>query len=146
MFTLDTVLLQVEGKTQEAVVRTIVQHAHGLGNVKDIDKTVRAVLAREEEGTTGFGNGIAIPHGKTDAIMEPIVIFATLQTPNEWCAMDGNPVNMLFMILVPETSAAEHLQILAKLARKLMHVEFTEGLRSKTQKMEIVEFLEAQLN
>lgn len=139
------VFFNVSGTTQKEVVEVLVNHAARLGRVTSVAKVVDAVLHREEEGTTGFGKGIAIPHGKCDAVSEPTLLFASLENSVEWKAMDDQPVQALFMILVPEQSQNDHLKILAQLARNLMHDDFVQRLLAITSQAEMVSFLTAQL-
>jgi fructose-specific phosphotransferase system IIA component len=145
VLTADRVLLNIQASGQEAAIRQMVTHAASLGLVRDTDAVVAAVLKREEEGTTGFGRGIAIPHGKSSAVAVPAVLFGRLAEPVDWKAMDGQPVHTLFLILVPEESHAEHLQILAKLARKLMHDEFVEKVQSLSDAEAISSYISAEL-
>lgn len=139
------VLMGVEARSQEEVVRVVVNRAYEDGKITDVERTVQAVLAREQEGTTGFGAGVAIPHGKTNAVKEPVLLFAKLAQPVEWKSLDDKPVEMLFMILVPEESANEHLQILAKLARKLMHNDFVQALRGFGTAAEVAAYVEREV-
>ncbi len=139
------VLFNVSGTTQREVVGVLVNHAKMAGRITSVAEVVDAVLRREVEGTTGFGKGIAIPHGKCNAVSEPTLLFARLQNKVEWKAMDDQPVQALFMILVPEKSHNDHLKILAQLARKLMHDDFVEGLLSITSQSQMVVFLTEQL-
>lgn len=139
------VLMGVAAGSQEEVIRAIVNRAREDGKVTDVGQTVEAVLAREQESTTGFGKGVAIPHGKTNAVTEPVLLFAKLAQPVEWKSLDDKPVDMLFMILVPEQSANEHLQILAKLARKLMHNDFVAALRGFATADEVAAYVEKEL-
>ncbi|WP_159061042.1 PTS sugar transporter subunit IIA, partial [Streptomyces hygroscopicus] len=84
---------------------------------------------REEQGTTGLGEEIAIPHAKTDAVTAPVVGFARSPEGIEWGAPDGTKARLVFMIAVPEAAAGdEHLRILARLSRTLMAAEFRERL------------------
>ncbi|MCL6453896.1 MAG: fructose PTS transporter subunit IIA [Alicyclobacillus sp.] len=145
MFEAANVLMAVDGASQEDVIRAVVRRAEELGKVTDAEQTVRAVLQREAESTTGFGKGVAIPHGKTSAVTEPVLLFAKLKQPVDWKSLDDQPVTMLFLILVPETSAAEHLKILAKLARKLMHDDFVEALRGFQTATELAAYVDAEL-
>jgi fructose-specific phosphotransferase system IIA component len=123
----------------------MVDHAASLGLVRDTDAAVAAVLKREQEGTTGFGRGIAIPHGKSSVVAAPAVLFGRLTQPVDWKAMDGQPVHTLFLILVPEESHTDHLQILAKLARKLMHDEFLEKVQSLSDAEAVSSYISAEL-
>ncbi|GMA62449.1 fructose PTS transporter subunit IIA [Alicyclobacillus fastidiosus] len=145
MLETQNIVLGLTANTQEAVIRSVVERANELGAIHDVETTVQSVLAREQEGTTGFGKGVAIPHGKTDGVKEPILMFATLASPVEWNSLDEKPVDMLFMILVPETAQSQHLQILAKLARRLMHQDFVDHLRNEKSAQAITTYIQEQL-
>ncbi|HEX7063550.1 MAG TPA: fructose PTS transporter subunit IIA [Bacillales bacterium] len=139
------ILFQLEAATQKEAIRSLVEKAAANGKISDVENTVQAVLNREEEGTTGFGKGIAIPHGKSDGVAEPVLMFAKTAEDLEWNSMDGEPVQMIFLILVPEESHQEHLQLLAKLARKLMHDDFIATLRETNDAEQLTAFLEKEL-
>ncbi|MEU1792337.1 fructose-specific PTS transporter subunit EIIC [Streptomyces sparsogenes] len=114
---------------KEAAIREMAELLAASGKVADVAGLVRAALAREEQGTTGLGEEIAIPHAKTDAVTGPVVGFARSPEGIEWGALDGTKARLVFMIAVPEAAAGdEHLRILALLSRKLMSAEFRERL------------------
>ncbi|WP_227355781.1 PTS sugar transporter subunit IIA [Haladaptatus salinisoli] len=96
--------------------------------VNDRDAALEALFAREEETTTGVGMGIGIPHAKTDAITRPSVAFTRSTDGVDFGAMDGEPAKLLFMILVPDSGAEDHLAILSSLSRALMHEEVRDDL------------------
>ncbi|WP_281173063.1 PTS sugar transporter subunit IIA [Alicyclobacillus herbarius] len=121
------------------------EQARSLDRVQDVEAVVKAVLQREQEGTTGFGHGIAIPHGKSSAVSQPTLIYGRLAQAVDWKAMDNQPVSVLFMILVPEQSHNEHLQMLAKLARRLMHKDFVEQVRTLSDAGELAAYVQAEL-
>ncbi|WP_067929150.1 PTS sugar transporter subunit IIA [Alicyclobacillus shizuokensis] len=139
------VFFDVPGATQAEAVRYLVEQAARLQRVRDVDTVVAAVLQREAEGTTGFGHGIAIPHGKSAAVTEPTLIYGRMVQPVDWQAMDGQPVSVLFMILVPEASHNEHLQMLAQLARRLMHADFVEKVSTISDVEQLSEYVQAEL-
>jgi len=92
------------------------------------------------------GFGVAIPHGKTDAVNEPFLGFAKTKDV-EWAAPDGKPVDLVFIIGVPEAQAGdEHLRILAKLSRKLMKEEFRQLLRKANSKEDILAAVQEAVN
>ena len=135
----------LQARTQREAVEALVALAAVNQRIADQKLVVQAVLLREEEGTTGFGQGIAIPHGKSADVLEPTLLVGRLASPVDWQAMDDAPVDTLFLILVPETSHQEHLQLLAKLARKLMHEEFVATLRQLPNATEMFTFLQNEL-
>lgn len=100
------------------------------GRVDDRDAAFDALLAREEQTTTGVGMGIGIPHAKTDAVAEPSLAFARSDDGVDFGAMDGEPATLLFLILVPESGTDDHLDILSTLSRALMHDDVREQLHA----------------
>ncbi|WP_323174506.1 PTS sugar transporter subunit IIA [Natrialba sp. PRR66] len=98
------------------------------GRVEDRETALQALLAREEETTTGVGMGIGIPHAQTDAVTEPSVAVTRSDDGVDFGAMDDEPARLLFMILVPESGADDHLAILSTLSRALMHDEVRQNL------------------
>lgn len=91
-----------------------------------------SLLARERLGSTGLGHGVAIPHGRVKNGTETVGAFIKLQTPIDFDAVDGEPVDLLFGLLVPEQSTQEHLQLLAQLAEMFSDTTFVTGLRGAT--------------
>ncbi|GLV12460.1 PTS mannose transporter subunit IIAB [Alicyclobacillus hesperidum] len=139
------VLFNVTADGQEDAIRKVVAVAANTGRIGDANAVVQAVLDREQEGTTGFGKGIAIPHGKSNAVKEPTLLFARLAHPVDWNSLDGAPVDTLFVILVPADAAAEHLKILSKLARKLMHEDFVQQIKTFASAEALVQYVNAEL-
>ncbi|GHG77024.1 fructose-specific PTS transporter subunit EIIC [Streptomyces griseocarneus] len=120
-----TVRQELAAGRKEEAIREMAGLLAASGKVTDVEGVVGAVLAREELGTTGLGEEIAIPHAKTDAVTEPVVAFARSAEGIEWGALDGTRARLVFMIAVPEAAAGEeHLRILALLARKLLDADF----------------------
>lgn len=90
------------------------------------------LVAREKLGSTGLGKGVAIPHGRLKGGKKTIAAFIQLQHGVNYDAIDGEPVDLLFALLVPEDSTDEHLKILALLAEMFSNSETLEQLRSET--------------
>jgi fructose PTS system EIIBC or EIIC component len=124
-----TVKLRLDARDKEAGIREMADLLARSGKVADVDELVRTALRREEQGTTGLGEEIAIPHAKTDAVTAPVVGFARSDEGVEWGSPDGTRARLVFMIAVPEAAAGdEHLRILALLSRKLVDAGFRERL------------------
>ena len=99
------------------------------------------VLQRERLGSTGVGQGIAIPHGKLDGLDRLFAIFARLDTPIGFDAMDDQPVDLIFMLLAPESAGADHLKALARISRTLRDPSITQRLRDSASTAEIYTIL-----
>jgi PTS system nitrogen regulatory IIA component len=92
------------------------------------------LMQRERLGSTGIGNGIAIPHGKLAKLERLFGLFARLDRPIDFEALDGQPVDLVFLLLAPETAGADHLKALARIARLLRHPDVATRLRQSRDK------------
>ena len=108
------------------------------GKIRDVEKYRKGVYAREEESTTGIGEGIAIPHCKSDAVREPGLAAMTMADGVDFDSLDGEPANLFFLIAAPNTEDNVHLDVLSKLSVLLMDEDFTARLR---QAKDVSEFL-----
>ncbi|GGK07991.1 PTS IIA-like nitrogen regulatory protein PtsN [Pseudomonas matsuisoli] len=95
----------------------------------DAQQIFESLVAREKLGSTGFGNGIAIPHCRLNACRTPIAAVLKLQTAVDFDALDGAPVDLLFVLLVPDSATEEHLQLLRQIASLLDRASVREQLR-----------------
>lgn len=124
------------GKTD--VLNQMVELMVKSGKINDAQTYRKGVFAREEEGTTGIGEGIAIPHCKSDAVNKPGLAAMVVKNGVEFDALDGQPVRLIFLIAAPNTEDNVHLDVLSKLSVLLMNEEFTKGLE---QASSVEEFL-----
>ncbi|MEU9991872.1 fructose-specific PTS transporter subunit EIIC [Streptomyces sp. NPDC048045] len=132
--------LVADGK--EDAIREMAELLNRSGRVCDVEELVAVALRREEQGTTGLGEEIAIPHAKTDAVTAPVVGFARSDRGVEWGSLDGTKARLVFMIAVPEAAAGdEHLRILALLSRKLMDPGFRERLLAAADERAVLDVL-----
>ncbi len=106
------------------------------------DDTFDKLLERERLGSTGLGHGIALPHARVNGIDEAYGAFIQLGDSVDFDAIDNQPVDLIFGLLVPESATKEHLQLLAHLASMFSNAEFCEKLRQSTQPDEIMQHIE----
>jgi PTS system nitrogen regulatory IIA component len=99
------------------------------------------ILQRERLGSTGVGHGIAIPHGKLTTIEQIVGIFARLETPVDFEALDDQPVDIVFMLLAPEGAGADHLKALSRIARVLRDQDLVAKLRATDSASAIYAFI-----
>lgn len=100
-----------------------------LGRIKvDSEAMLHVLLERERLGSTGIGDGIAIPHGKLHGLEEMVVSFGRSREGIAFEAMDGKPVHLFFLLMAPENSAGQHLKALAKISRMLKDANFRKSL------------------
>ena len=125
----ESVLLNIDVKDKDACLVKLVDLMNASGKISDKKLYLDAVYAREEEGTTGVGNGIAIPHGRCSGVKEPGLAAMTINGGVEYNALDSKPVDLAFLIAAPEGSGSVHLEILSKLATMLMDENFVADLK-----------------
>lgn len=99
------------------------------------------ILNREKMGTTGIGNGIAIPHGRITDSDKAIAVLIQSQDPIDFDAIDGQPVDLLFALFVPESQCSEHLKTLSLMAEKLNDKQFCKQLRAAESDQELYELM-----
>lgn len=120
-------------QTKEETIKQMVALMEKGGNVTDVEKYKAGVFAREEEGTTGIGEGIAIPHAKTDAVNAPGLAAMVIPAGVDYDALDGQPVDLVFLIAAPNTEDNVHLEVLSRLSMLLMDESFKQNLlKAKT--------------
>ncbi len=125
------------------VIDRMVKRMAATGKLSSVDGYREKVLAREKEGTTGIGDGIAIPHGKGDAVREPALAAMTLPDGVDFAALDGRPVRLIFMIAAPDTEDNVHLAVLSRLSALLMDADFRKKLMEAKSPEEFLKIVDA---
>lgn len=117
---------KINNKTE--LFKIISTKAFELNYVNSIDECFNGLMFRENQQTTGFQDGFAIPHCKDNTVFNPkILVFKT--NPIDWDSLDGKPVTVSLVVLVPENASNEHLKLLAKLAKALIDNDFKEQIK-----------------
>lgn len=138
----ESIELNGTSKNKTDVLNQMVDLMEKSGNLSEKETYRSAVFAREEEGTTGVGDGIAIPHGKSSAVTAPGLAAMVIKEGVEYDALDGAPVDLIFLIAAPNTKDNVHLEVLSKLSVLLMKEEFTEALKAASSKEEFLQIIE----
>lgn len=142
----DLVIVGSDSETKEEAIRELVDALYMAGRTQDPDRLEEVVWQRESAYSTGLGHGFAIPHCRSDAINANSVAVLKLSKPVEWAALDGKPVSMVILLAVRESDANNsHMQVLAKLARRLMNESFRQELGRLERPPEIMAFLSREL-
>ena len=125
----EAVVLNLHASCKREALAQLAEKAAALTNVPAA--TIRqALLEREQLGSTGVGRGVAIPHGKIDGIGEMVGLFAKLDQPVDFEAVDDQPVDLVMMLLAPIGAGADHLKALARIARLLRDQDVAKKLRA----------------
>ena len=138
-----SICLNGKADSKEQVIREMVDLMAKGGNINDIDTYRDTVFKREEEGTTGIGEGIAIPHGKTEAVSAPGLAAMVLPEGVDYDSLDGEPAYLIFLIAAPNTEDNVHLEVLSRLSMLLMDEDFRNNLLHAKDVDEFLAYVDA---
>ncbi|GGH08284.1 PTS IIA-like nitrogen-regulatory protein PtsN [Alsobacter metallidurans] len=125
----EAVLPVLRANTKKQALQDLAERASALSGLPERD-LFDTLLQRERLGSTGIGHGIAIPHGKLAKSPKLFGLFARLEKPIDFEALDGEPVDLIFLLIAPEAAGADHLKALARVARVLREPAITAKLRA----------------
>ncbi len=124
----EAVISGLKASSKKQVLQELARHAAQITGVPD-KKIFETLLERERLGSTGVGNGIAIPHGRLGDFKRLYGVFARLEKPIDFASIDEQPVDLIFLLLAPEGAGADHLKALARVSRLLRDARTCEKLR-----------------
>ena len=128
-------------KNKQEALDMAIELMKGSDKINDQEAYRKQVYKREEEGTTGIGMGIAIPHGKCNAVDRPGLAAMVIKDGVDFDSLDGEPVHLLFLIAAPDTEDNIHLEVLSKLSMMLMDDNFTQSLKNASSVDEFMEII-----
>ena len=134
------IMLDAEFDSKDDAIESIAKLFESNGNLNDLEGYIQAVKQRESEISTNLGDGIGMPHARTNSVKEVGLAFARIKNPIQW-GEDNSPVSVLFGIAVPESGGDIHLKILAQLARHLIYDEFKEKIFHIESKDELLNLI-----
>lgn len=138
------VSLNLKAADKEGVINELVGLLASAADIKNKEDLVRAVLAREALGSTGIGQGVGIPHAKSQAVKELVAAFGLSKGGVNFDSLDGEPVYIFFLLIAPEESAGPHLKALARISRMLKDKYFRELLRKAKDEDEILRIIQEE--
>ena len=134
----DAIEADLQSNTKTDSIKELVALLKGAGAVAEEDSVAKVVLEREELGTTGIGEGIAVPHGKSGAVDALVAALGRSEKGIDFMSVDGQPVHLIFLLVAPSDSAGPHLMALARISRLLRNSDFRRGLMDAKDKSEIL--------
>ncbi|MEY9867759.1 PTS system fructose-specific IIC component [Peribacillus sp. B2I2] len=138
---LDTIIINLESVTKQAVIDELSGKLAEADRLNDVEGFKAAILKREEQSTTGIGEGIAIPHAKTNAVKIPAICFGKSVNGVDYESLDGQPAHLFFMIAASEGANADHLETLSRLSSLLMDDKFRARLISASSGEEVLDII-----
>jgi len=140
IMSVNSVVLSLKAGSKRQLLQELARKASELTGIND-RSIFDTILERENLGSTGFGSGTALPHGRLSELDKVYGIFARLSAPVDFDAIDNKPVDLVFLLLSPESSGADHLTALAQISRILKEEETCAKLRAAASKEEIYALL-----
>lgn len=136
----ELMVMELESLKKDDIIKRLIGQLveHGLLDADKQEAFEEVVFAREEVSSTGVGDGIAIPHGMSEFIKEPVVVYANSKEGLDFDAMDGNPAHHFFLIATPKGEGTEHLSILAELSTQLMKQDVITALNNAATEDDVV--------
>ncbi|PXW81710.1 fructose-specific phosphotransferase system IIA component [Pseudogracilibacillus auburnensis] len=138
----DTIILDLEASTKSKAIDELVEKLFAAGKLVEKELFTQAIWEREKQGSTGIGEGVAIPHAKTNAVKVPSIVFGRSKRGIDFEALDQQPSHLFFMIAASEEANNEHLDTLARLSQLLMEIPFREQLMKATSSKEILSLID----
>jgi len=140
----NAIIAELSATTKIGVLEELVALLLKEGKVKDSKATVEVLIEREKLGSTGIGQGIAIPHAKTDQAKEVVAAFGLSRKGVQFDSLDGDPVNIFILLVAPPEAAAQHLKALARISRLLKDKFFRQSLRETRTVAEILKHIKEE--
>ena len=131
----------LNGKDKNSVITELVDLLDANGLLLDRDAALEAVLARERTRSTGIGSGLAIPHGKCNAVKELVMAIGIAREPIDFASVDGKGVKIIILLVSPANQTGPHIQALAKISKLMLDEKFREGLESAESAEKVYELL-----
>ncbi len=138
--------VDLQARNKEGVIRELVQLLVKAGEIKPVDeeKIVPVLLAREALGSTGIGQGVGIPHGKSNVVRQLVGAFGVSRRGVNFDSLDGETAQIFFLLLAPEDSAGPHLKALARISRLLKDRYFRDSLKEAKEEKQVVRIIQQE--
>ncbi|MEI0561289.1 fructose-specific PTS transporter subunit EIIC [Brachyspira pilosicoli] len=141
VITLDCINIDLKGQTKSEIIDEMVDILYNNGKLNDREEYKKEILKRESQSSTGMEEGIAIPHGKTDAVKIPTVAIGISKKGVDYESLDGKPSHLFFMIAAPANSNNSHIELLSKITTLLLEDDIREALINSKSKEEVLDIL-----
>ena len=143
ILSLESTIVDLKGESKEDIIAELVNSLPSGDAITDRDQVLQAVLDREKIMSTGIGDGIAIPHGKSAAVTELVAAMGTQRRGVDFDALDGEPAFVFFLLVSPANVSGPHIKALARISRLLKNDEFKKKLIEADSAEEIIATIEA---
>jgi len=140
----DAITIDLKAQDKKAAITELVEMLAKAKKIKKIDNVIETVLEREKLGSTGIGQGVAIPHGKTDVLAEQVGALGISQKGVEFNSLDGEPVHLIFFLVGPIEVAGQHLKALSRISRLFKDKFFRQSLMGAKSVDEVIKIIQRE--
>jgi fructose-specific phosphotransferase system IIA component len=136
-----SIKIGLEVSSKQQLLEELLVMASESGRIINSEQAMAEIIQREKIMSTGIGNGIALPHAKTNAVSENVGALAILSNPIDYEALDSNPVNIVFMLLSKDNNVSFHLKLLSSISKMMNNPETKHNILNATSSKEILEII-----
>ena len=140
----EAITVDLASQDKKSAITELVELLYKSKKIKKPAEVIEAVLEREKLGSTGIGQGVAIPHGKTDTVSDQIGALGISQKGVEFNSLDGEPVYLIFLLIGPAEVAGQHLKALARISRLFKDKFFRQALHESKSVQEVIKIIEQE--
>jgi PTS system nitrogen regulatory IIA component len=140
----DAIIVDLKSTDKKPAIIELVETLKNTKKIKKTDEIIDVILKREKLGSTGIGQGVAIPHGKTDILHEQVGVLGISHKGIEFNSLDGEPVHIIFLLVGPVEVAGQHLKALSKISRLFKDKFLRQGIRDAAAAEEIVKIIQQE--
>lgn len=138
------VRVNLKGKSKDEIINQMIAIVTNSSKITDIEKVRDAIFDREKIMSTGVGNGFAIPHGKTDAVLDIVAAFAVTEEPIDYDSLDEQPVRLIFLLVGKDSMVGPHIKLLSRISRLMNKEEFRTKLLAAGSEKEVIEIFKTE--
>ncbi len=133
------VRVHLKGKSKDEIINEMIAIVNHSSKITDIEKVREAIFEREKIMSTGVGNGFAIPHGKSDAVLDIVAAFAITEEPIDYESLDEQPVHLIFLLVGKDSMVGPHIKLLSRISRLMNKEDFRKKLLDAKTSKEVIE-------
>jgi PTS system nitrogen regulatory IIA component len=140
----DTIVVDLKSTDKKSAIIELVDVLKSTKKLEKTDEVINVVLEREKLGSTGIGQGVAIPHGKANVLTEQLGVLGISRKGIEFNSLDGEPVNIIFLLVGPIEVAGQHLKALSRISRLFKDKFLRQAIRNATTKEDVVKIIQQE--
>ena len=138
------ILTEFKSENKDDIINELIDLLKGDKRIIDLEEVRKCVFDREKIMSTGVGKGFAIPHGKTNSVNDIIAVFGKSKKPIDYNSLDGEPVNLVFLMIGKDTLVSKHIKLLSRISRLMNNDEFRQKLVKADSKDSILKIFEEE--